>query len=219
VENLARRLDDIAESIRASFREKDAAREKALPGCREAIRHCSESIRAIHRQEFDNAQDSLKKAKLLIDEAEITIDACEELSNTAFFRDAQKEYAEGCITLAIITGTEIPTPEELKIDSAAYLNGMGEVTGELRRYLLDGLRRGDMSRAEGLLSVMDAIYEVLVTMDFPDAITGNLRRTTDMVRGILEKTRSDLTLSLQQKRLEEKLGAFQDSIGKNNTGG
>lgn len=212
MDNFTQRLDAIAESIRTSFKEKDAAREKALPSCREAIRHCSESIRSIHRQQFENAAESLKKAKLLIDEAEITIDACEELSNTAFFRDAQKEYAEGCVTLAIITGAEIPTPEELRVDSAAYLNGMGEVTGELRRYLLDGLRRGDMSKAEGLLSVMDAIYEVLVTMDFPDAITGNLRRTTDMVRGILEKTRSDLTLSLQQKRLEDKLGAFQERI-------
>jgi translin len=207
------RLDTIAESIRRSFTEKDAAREKALPMCREAIRHCSESIRAIHRQQFTEAQASLAKAKSLIDDAEATIKSCEELSNTSFFRDAQKEFTEGSITLAIVTGKAAPTPEELAVDSAAYLNGMGEVVGELRRYILDGLRRGDLSRAEELLSVMDAIYEVLVTMDFPDAITSGLRRTTDMVRGILEKTRSDLTLSLQQKRLEERLGDFENRHG------
>ncbi len=207
-ETFNQRLDSIAESIRLSFTEKDAAREKALPLSREAIRFCSLSIRAIHRQEFSEAEVALIKTKTLIDEAEASINACDELSNTSFFRDAQKEYAEGRITLAVITGSPIPTPEELAVDSAAYLNGMGEVVGELRRYLLDGLRRGDMSRAEELLSVMDAVYEVLVTMDFPDAITGNLRRTTDMVRGILERTRSDLTLSLQQKRLEDRLSAL-----------
>lgn len=206
------RLDAIADSIRLSFTEKDAAREKALPLSREAIRHCSLSIRAIHRQQFGEAETELVKAKSLVDEAEASINACDELANTAFFRDAQKEYAEGRITLAIITGNPPPTPEELAVDSAAYLNGMGEVVGELRRYVLDGLRRGNMSRAEELLSVMDAIYEVLVTMDFPDAITGNLRRTTDMVRGILEKTRSDLTLSLQQKRLEERLGVLNERL-------
>jgi len=99
----------------------------------------------------------------------------------------------------------LPTPDELGIDSAAYLNGLGEAVGELRRYLLDSMRQGDLSRGEELLSAMDDIYNVLVTMDFPDAITGGLRRTTDIVRGILEKTRSDLTLVIRQKDLEEKL--------------
>jgi translin len=213
-ETFNERLDSIAESIRRSFAEKDAAREKALPLCREAIRHCSESIRAIHRQQFNDAKNSLAKAKSLIDEGEATIKSCEELSNTAFFRDAQKEYSEGSITLAIVMGDPIPTPERLAVDSAAYLNGMGEVVGELRRYILDKMRLGDLSRAEELLSDMDSIYEILVTMDFPDAITGNLRRTTDMVRGILEKTRSDLTLTLQQKKLEERLGKFSDRLEK-----
>ncbi|XUX01369.1 MAG: haloacid dehalogenase [Dehalogenimonas sp.] len=211
-ETFNERLDSIAESIRRSFTEKDAAREKALPLCREAIRHCSESIRAIHRRQFADAKGSLAKAKALIDEGESTIKSCEELSNTSFFRDAQKEYSEGSITLAITMGEPMPTPEILAVDSAAYLNGMGEVVGELRRYILDGMRSGDLSRAEELLSDMDSIYEILVTMDFPDAITGSLRRTTDMVRGILEKTRSDLTLTLQQKRLEERLDKFSGQL-------
>ena len=206
------RLDGIAGTIRRAFESKDAAREKALPLSREAIRYCSLSIRAIHRRRLDEAAELLKKAQSLIQEAASSIDACDELSNIAFFRDAQKEYAEGRITLAVIAGEAIPSPEDLNVDSAAYLNGMGEVIGELRRYILDGLRQGDLSRAEELLGVMDAIYEILVTMDFPDAITGNLRRTTDMVRGILEKTRSDLTLSLRQQRLEEQLGAFQNRL-------
>jgi len=198
-------LDSIADQIRLSFSAKDAAREKALPLCRKAIRHCSQAIRAVHRQEFDQAKQLLQSAHNLLDEAEQSITACSELINTGFFKDAQKELAEGSITLALVTGKQPPDPDELGVDSAAYLNGLGEAVGELRRYILDSMRRGDLSRGEELLSAMDDIYNILVTMDFPDAITGGLRRTTDMVRGVLEKTRSDLTLIMRQKDLENRL--------------
>ena len=125
--------------------------------------------------------------------------------------DAQKEYAEGRITLAIVTGNPPPEPEELGVNPAAYLNGMGEAVGEIRRYLLDGMRQGDLSRGEELLGAMDDIYSMLVTMDFPDAITGGLRRTTDMVRGVLERTRSDLTLAIRQGELESRLKKLERS--------
>ncbi len=192
-----------------SFSAKDAAREKALPLCRKAIRYCSQAIRAVHRQEFDRAKELLQSAHNLLDEAEQAITACSELINTGFFRDAQKEFAEGSITLALVTGKQPPDPDELGIDSAAYLNGLGEAVGELRRYLLDSMRRGDLSQGEELLSAMDNIYNILVTMDFPDAITAGLRRTTDMVRGVLERTRSDLTLVMRQKELEDRLKEFE----------
>ena len=195
--------------MRLSFSVKDAAREKALPLCRKAIRHCSQAIRAVHRQEFDQAKGLLQSARNLLDEAKQAITACSELSNTGFFRDAQKELAEGSITLALVTGKQPPDPGELGIDPAAYLNGLGEAVGELRRYLLDSMRKGDLSRGGELLSAMDDIYNILVTMDFPDAITGGLRRTTDMVRGVLERTRSDLTLVMRQKELEDRLREFE----------
>jgi translin len=105
----------------------------------------------------------------------------------------------------LVNGREIPAPEDMGVDVAAYLNGLGEAVGEIRRYLLDGMRKGDLSRGEELLGIMDDVYSMLVTMDFPDALTGGLRRTTDMVRGVLEKTRSDLTLAIRQKSLEEKI--------------
>ena len=202
-------LESIAEQIRQSLSAKDAAREKVLPRCREAIRHCSQAIRAVHRQEFDQAEGLLQSARNLLDEANQAITACSELSNTGFFRDAQKEFAEGSITLALVTGKQPPDPGELGIDPAAYLNGLGEAAGELRRYLLDSMRKGDLSRGDELLSAMDDIYNILVTMDFPDAITGGLRRTTDMVRGVLERTRSDLTLVMRQKELEDRLREFE----------
>lgn len=201
-------LESIADQIRLSFSAKDAAREKALPLCREAIRHCSNAIRAVHRQEFDQATGLLQSARNLLDQAEQTATGYSELSDAGFVRNAEKEFAEGSITLAVVTGKPLPDPGELDIGFAAYLNGLGEAVGELRRYLLDSMRRGDLSRGEELLSAMDDIYSILVTMDFPDAITGGLRRTTDVVRGVLERTRSDLTLAIRQKELEARLKTF-----------
>ena len=198
-------LEKIAEQIRRDFTELDAAREKVLPCCREVIRNCSQAIRAVHRQEFAQAAKLLKTARSLLGEAEQMVANYGELNYTGFFRDAQKEYAEGSVLLSVVSGKSMPSPSELGIDNAAYLNGLGEAVGELRRYLLDSMRQGDVSRGEELLQVMDDIYSVLVTMDFPDAITGGLRRTTDMVRGVLERTRSDLTLIMRQKDLESRL--------------
>jgi len=205
-------LDSITEQIRLSLTAKDAAREKALPVCREAIRFSSISIRAIHRQEFDEARKLLKSAKDLLKEAEEALVVSPEVMNTGFLRDSQKEYAEGSLLLSLVTGELIPDPAALGVDSAAYLNGLGEAVGELRRYLLDSMRRGDLSRGEELLAAMDDIYSVLVTIDYPDAITGGLRRTTDMVRGVLEKTRSDLTLVIRQEALEKKLGTLEKGL-------
>ena len=210
--SLTDNLDSIADRIRLSFAAKDAAREKVLPLCREVIRHCSQAIRAVHRQEFDQAKELLKSARNLLDEAEQTLTAHSRLSNTGFIRDAQKEFAEGSITLALVTGNPPPDPDELGVDPAAYLNGLGEAVGEMRRYLLDRMRMGDLSPGEELLSAMDDIYNILVTMDFPDAITGGLRRTTDMVRGVLERTRSDLTLVIRQKDLENRLEKLEKNL-------
>ncbi|MBI4303984.1 MAG: haloacid dehalogenase [Chloroflexi bacterium] len=209
---LTENLDAIAEQIRLNLTTKDAAREKALPHCREVIRFSSEAIRSVHRQEFDRARELLQSARNLLAEIGQAVAEGGELGYTGFVRDAQKEYAEGSVTLALVVGQQPPGPEELGVDSAAYLNGLGEAVGELRRYLLDSMRKGDLTRGEELLSAMDDIYNVLVTMDFPDAVTGGLRRTTDVVRGILEKTRSDLTLSITQKELENRLDKFEKGL-------
>ena len=205
-------LDTIAEQMRLALTSKDKAREKMLPLCRDIIRHSSEAIRAVHRQGFDRAAEILRSARHLLTEASQAVAAHSELDNTGVIRDAQKELAEAYITLALVTGKPLPEPAELGVDAAAYLNGLGEAAGEVRRYLLDSMRRGDLSRGEELLAAMDDIYSVLVTMDFPDAITGGLRRTTDMVRGVLERTRSDLTLAMRQKDLETRLEKLEKDI-------
>jgi translin len=205
-------LDIISEQVRENLTAKDKAREKMLPMSREAIRCCSESIRAVHRQEFEKAKELLESARKLIKESEKALAGSSELVNTGSFRDAQKEYVEGCAVLNIVTGKLLPTPDELSVDSAAYLNGLGEAASELRRYLLDSMRKGDISKGEQLLTAMDDIYSVLVTIDFPDAITGGLRRTTDMLRGVLERTRSDLTLLITQQDLGQRIEKLEKKL-------
>jgi translin len=209
MKRLTDNLDAIADRIRAVFTAQDAARERILPLCREVIRYSSTAIRALHRQEMDEAEKLLNEARNLLIKADKAISDGGELIRIGFMIDAQKEYAEGCITLALVNGKQPPTPEDLGVDPAAYLHGLAEAVGELRRYMLDSLRKGELTRGEELLSAMDDIYNILVTMDFPDAITHGLRRNTDMVRGVLERTRSDLTLTIRQKELEDRLKEYE----------
>ncbi|OGO61348.1 MAG: haloacid dehalogenase [Chloroflexi bacterium RBG_19FT_COMBO_48_23] len=199
-------MEAIAEKIRLYFSAKDAAREKALRLSREVIRYSANAIRAVHRQEEVSAEQILNSARVLLKElADDVLRNNDEFAHAGFVHDAQKEFAEASTTLAIVSGKSLPEPEALGVSYPAYLNGLGEAVGEMRRYLLDSLRRDDLSRCEELLAIMDDIYSVIMTMDFPEGVTYGLRRTSDAVRGILERTRGDLTLVLRQKELEDKL--------------
>ncbi len=211
--DLSSHLDIIGEKIRASFSDKHEARDTAIKSSREAIYKCSTSIRAAHRGEFDLAKSLANEAKAILDEVSQAIANYNDLHYTGFVLDSHKEYAEARITLALISGQAIPEPDSLGIVYSAYLNGLGEAAGELRRHLLDRMRRGELERCEDILGMMDDIYNLLVTIDFPDAPTGGLRRTTDMVRGVLERSRGDLTVSLRQKELETKLDKFNQNLG------
>lgn len=205
MKNLTENLDVFADRIRVDMEKKDAAREKVLPLCRELIRYASVTIRAIHRQQFDEAKNLLAEGKKVRENLAQAIKEWPELSSHGFVKDAQKEYTEANAVFALVTGQSLPDPDDLKVDYGAYLNGLGDTVGELRRYILDSMRHGDLTHCEETLTAMDDIYTTLVTMDFPDAITGGLRHTTDQVRGILEKTRGDITLAVREKELTEKL--------------
>ena len=210
---ISKALDAIMERVREDFASKNLAREKALPLCREAIRFSANAIRAVHRDDFTTARELAGKAGSQLAIAKQSLVEHEDIYHAGFVHDSQKEFAEASITLALISGGELPTPESLDVELPAYLNGMGEAVGELRRHLLDTLRSGDVERCEDWLRAMDEMYSVLVTVDYPDAMTGGLRRTTDSVRGILEKTRGDLTLSVLQRRLEHRLQEVGGKLG------
>ena len=207
-------LDLIADKVRKNFEAKNAARDVALAASRELIRHCALSIRATHRGEYAEAAQLLARTREIAAQMKGSVAAYPDLYFTGYVQDALKEMAEAHIVHALITdaSAKIPDPDALGVDYAAYLNGLGEAAGELRRYALDIVRHGSSERCETVLAAMEDIYSLLVTMDFPDALTGGLRRTTDMVRGVLERTRGDLTVAARQEKLEKTLHEFEDKF-------
>jgi translin len=206
------RLDEIGERIRQHLEEKNGARDRALQQSRTLIRHCSLAIRAAHRDERQEAQAELATASRLQAELRRNLDGYPDLYHAGYTQDALKEFVEASIVCAILGGEPLPAPEDVGIDNAAYLCGLGEAAGELRRRVLDILRHGQTAEAERLMAVMDDIYGLLVTMDFPDALTGNLRRITDMVRGVVERTRGDLTTTSQQDDLKRALRSLEEKL-------
>ena len=209
-------LSLIGDTAIQEFTAKHKAREEGLRISREVIGLSANTIRAVHRQEFDGAGQLLSQAGERLKEAQESLQEWPEIYYSGYLSDARKEFTEATITLALISGGSIPQPGEIGVDMAPYINGMGEVIGELRRYILDSLRRNDTQRCEEFMEVMEDIYSILVTVDFPEAVTSGLRRTTDAMRGILERTRGDLTMALRQKDLEQKLATFQkdtDGVG------
>ena len=188
-------------------------REEGLSVSREVIRSSANAIRAVHRSDFDEASRLIDSARARLAESDHIRNDSPLIYNAGFMNDARKEFTEANVTLAVISGKDIPSAEDLGVDPPAYLNGMAEVIGELRRYILDSLRRDNVERCEELMEVMDEIYGVLVTVDFPEALTSGLRHTTDAMRAVLERTRGDLTIALRQRALESRLAAWQEERG------
>jgi translin len=204
-------LKNIAEDIRGELDAKNSAREAALRLSREIIRLSANSIRAVHRDEFDEARALMDEARAkVIETKDLLVDHL-DIYFTGYVLDAQKEHAESELTMAIVRNHPLPSHEELGVECAPYLNGLGEAIGECRRRVLDIIRKGEIERGEQILQVMDDAYYTLVTFDYPDAITGGLRRTTDMVRGVLERTRGDLTITIREQQLEQ---TIQTAIGR-----
>jgi translin len=212
-------LSEVIERIHVSFAARTVARDQALIQARQLTRFCAHAIRAIHRDEFENAEEKIGEARKLV---EALRNDCIEAEPTIYFsgysQDAIKEYVEACITFALIRDQPLPEPEELGVEYSTYLKGMAEVVGELRRRCLDLLRHGYTEEVERLLGCMDEIYAVLVTVDYADAITFGLRRQTDMVRGILERTRGDLTMSLREDQLVQSMDDFLKKFSNSDAG-
>jgi translin len=198
-------LSDLARSIHVRLDAKNAAREQALPAARRSIRASANAVRAIHRLEFDTAKTLIGESRASLDEGLAAVRDHADIRHAGYLQDAQKEYAEANLTMALATGGDLPGPTDLDVEDAAYLGGMSDAIGEGRRRLLDLLREGRVAQAEELLDAMEEMFGVLVAMDYPDAITMNLRRATDVSRSLIEKTRGDLSISVVQKDLRDAL--------------
>ncbi|HIB69026.1 MAG TPA: haloacid dehalogenase [Phycisphaerales bacterium] len=210
VDAIRPKLQAIVEEIEDRFERTDGARDLSLSLQRKIIKHCSLSIRALHRREFEEAENLMVKARELLSRAEEAVRDFPEIYYSGFLQDAQKEYAEARITQSLISGSPLPSPKEIAVDFAPYLNGLGEAVGEMRRYTLDRIRAGDLEESERILEIMDEIYCSLIGVDYPDAITRGLRRSTDLARGCLERTRGDLTNHFDRKRVEKALQYIEE---------
>lgn len=207
-------LSSIADDIRAELDAKNAARDKALVTSREAIRFCANSIRAVHRAEWEEAAERLEEARVRVRETADELKEFPDLYYAGYVQDAQKEYTEAATVNAIMRGQPVPGPKDIGVESAPYMNGLAEAASELRRDVLDVIRAGNIGRAEEILKAMDDLYYMLVTFDYPDGITGGLRRTLDAARAVLERTRGDLTVTIRQRELELALNKAVEAFEK-----
>jgi translin len=194
-------LTPLSEAVRAVLDDKYRARETGLANSRRIIRLSANAIRSLHRGEWERADDLMAEAALLLREAEVALAGHPDVQYAGFLADASKEYAEAHLTRALALGTELPLPADLGVAVAPYLNGLGEAVGEMRRRMLDLLRAGDLAGAEATLGRMNAVHELLADLDYPDGMTGGLRRTTDVARSLIERSRADLTTTVIQERL------------------
>ncbi len=197
-DQLAASIDEVCATLRSA----NDAREVALPGCRAVIRCCGSSIKAVHRLQFDRADELVGQAESQLRAVQSAVAAHPEIEHAGFLHDAEKEYVEARAVRAFVDGVAVPVLGELRVGAPAYLRGLAEAASELRRHLLDRLREGDVDRAEELLDLMDDTYDALSTVDFPDAVTHGLRRTLDALRAVLERSRGDLTTAVLQLRLQ-----------------
>ncbi len=196
-------LSAAGEGARKVLEQKHLAREITLNASRRAIRACASAIRAVHRREFLAARELIAEAAAFLAEADAALDGHEDVRYGGSLHDAKKEFAEANLTLAFVAGQPIPGADELRVETPAYLNGLAEAASELRRQTLDCLRRGELDEAERLLAVMDEVYTVLASIDYPEALTGGLRRASDALRGVLERTRGDVTNALVLARMQD----------------
>ncbi len=206
-------LDALGQRFREEFDAKMVARERALAASRKAIRSSANSIRALHRGDRERASGLMEEARAAVADGVAAVVDHPDVAQAGFLQDAMKEYTEARFTELIIDGAaDVPTPSDLGVELAPYLNGMSEAVGEARREILDLLRSGDVAESERMLGAMEEIYGLLATMDYPDAMTGNLRRSTDVARSIMEKTRGDLSLSLVQRNLIDALDRHAKAV-------
>ncbi|MGM0491971.1 MAG: hypothetical protein ACQER1_03435 [Armatimonadota bacterium] len=207
------RIDDYADRAREHLESIHSDREKAYTTSREVVQAASTTIKAVHRGEFDAAREQVEKTRELHDRMLAAVDASPVIGYSGFVGDAAREYAEAALVLSLIADDELPGPDEIGVDHADWLNGLGDTVGELRRHVLDLIRQDEVDSAEKYLQMMDEIHQTLMSFDYPQAVTKGLRTRTDQARGAVERTRGDLTNALRQSRLEKRMRRLEETLG------
>ncbi|MGA9188590.1 MAG: haloacid dehalogenase [Methanosarcina sp.] len=213
---MKRMLEEISALIRENFEAKDSVREDGLKISREIVRECRTATFALHGQDFEKANRSIKAAGKALEKLEVLFEGHADIYHAGFVEHAQQEYSEVSVLSSLLKeegkAKKIPSPQELEVEYAAYLNGLGDVVGELRRHVLDLIRKESFEKAEVFLGIMENIHAVLMDFDYPDAITRGLRRKTDVSRALIEKTRGDVVNAIGQKKLETAMRKLESRL-------
>ncbi|MFX1410484.1 MAG: hypothetical protein ACFFA6_09035 [Promethearchaeota archaeon] len=194
-------LKNIFSELTESLDKLDHDREKILKMSRIIIRDCSIAIKNIHRKEFEQYEEKIQSVKNNHEKLELLVN-----KNPGIFykylKTPEQEYAEAVSFYSIILKKDLPSPIEMKIDPLNYALGLADVVGELRRYALDNIRNSQVKELNKTLESMDEIYSNLFSIDYPSGLTQDLRQKTDRARSIIEKTRGDISISLQMDSLK-----------------
>ncbi len=207
------RIDEFADRARQELEQIHRDREEAYTTSREVVQAASATIKAVHRGEFETARAQVARTRELHGRMIQAVQASPQVGYSGFVGDAAREYAEAAQVVGLIADGELPGPEELGVDCADWLNGLGDTVGELRRHVLDLIRRDEVEEAERYLAMMDEIYQTIMSFDYPESVTKGLRRRSDQARGAVERTRGDLTNALRQSRLERRMKELEETLG------
>ncbi|NVM55165.1 MAG: haloacid dehalogenase [Candidatus Helarchaeota archaeon] len=207
-------FDVIFEKIKKKLDIDDKNRETTLKISRQSIRFCQEAVRATHRGEFKKAREKLNESHKLIQEAEENIKKVNpRLYYKGYITDMHQEFVEASLFLTFMEGgTEIPDPGTLNVSNYAYLQGLGDVIGELRRHSLNAVRNEKVKEAENCLAIMEEIYNILHTLDYPEGLIPGIRRKVDRARGLTEKTRSELAYFQHGNKLVKSMNQLQKTL-------
>ncbi|MGC9316876.1 MAG: hypothetical protein ACP5KN_02425 [Armatimonadota bacterium] len=208
------RIDEFADQAREHLQQIHQRREEAYTTSREVVQAASATIKAVHRGDFGGAWKQVRETRRLHDRMMEAVHASPEIGYSGFVGDAAREYAEAAVVLALIAGDDLPGPDDIGVDPADWLNGLGDAVGELRRHVLDLIRQDQVDEAEKHLQMMDEIHQTLMSFDYPQAVTKGLRGRSDQARGAVERTRGDLTNALRQSRLERRMRELEEALGE-----
>jgi translin len=206
-------LEKIVEEVREKLDKRDEAREKVFELNRMAIRLSASTIKAIHRREFGLAEENLSKIKETLGNMVDSLKEVPELLHCGMVNSAFQEYAEAALLMSLTRDGVYASPDEISVPFFdAYLLGLADVIGELRRSALDSVCDGDVDEAVMTLKKMDEILSNLVTLDFPEAIVPGLRHKCDVARNLVEKTRGDIANSVSNEKLIQEIKKLNERL-------
>lgn len=204
-------LDNIAKKIEKKLDDKEKLRETAIKQCRDIIRTCRKAISGIHG--CKNVDKELNEGLKIVIEVKKSLSDYPDLAKAGYIENASQELVEASCLLSILQGKPLPTPEELNVSYSSFLLGLGDVVGELRRTILDRLKKGDIEKADEIFEIMETIYNILMRFDYPSALVP-IKKKQDIARQLIERTRGEMLMTNKNWALEKKLEEIKKVISK-----